>query len=273
MTQSEAAALTAPPMDHAHVQSSLTAILEAATQAEPGGAAILGCGACTEIPIRLLAERFNPIDLVDLDDGALKTAEAHCWQWKETESTCVFHHADLTGLIPQVEPSARDIAARAATPSACLDGFAQLLASTAPNFWRPSDARTYSLMVCSAILTQLQATVRRQFENIFSNRFPSTISELSSYEPWRKSIWNFARRLEEAFVNHLESLAAPGAVVYLSDTVHVCWLLQSDPRTFTTEGAWIATRTSRLADYLRPWNRIITEHRWNWFRREQEGAY
>jgi hypothetical protein len=269
----ETAPITVLPMDDAHVQSSATAILEAAIAAGSGCAAVLGCGACAEIPIRPLAERFNPIDMVELDDVALKIAEVQCQQRKETQDTCIFHHADLTGLIPQVEPLARDIAARAAVPSACLDGFSQLLSSTAPNFWRSPQARAYKLVVCSAILTQLQATVRRRLENIFSKRFPSARSELSVYEPWRKSLWNFARRLEEAFIDHLESLSTPAAIVYLSDTVHVCWLLQSSLQTFTTEGAWIATRTSCLVDYLRPWNRIMAEHRWNWFRREQEGSY
>ena len=264
---------TASIIEDTHILSSLEMIAEAAILAGSGCAAVLGCGACTEIPIRQLGERFNRVDLVDLDSARLKVAGAQCRQWKETKATFAFYHADLTGLISQLEPLAHDIAASAATPSACLDDFGQLLTSTTPSFWRSPDEQTYSLVVCSAILTQLQATVRRQLENIFSQRFPAARSELSAYEPWRKSLWNFARRLEETFIDHLEPLSAPGAIVYLSDTVQVCWLVQSGIQTFTTEGTWIATRTSRLADYLRPWNRIIAQRQWSWFRREQEGVY
>jgi hypothetical protein len=71
----------------------------------------------------------------------------------------------------------------------------------------------------------------------------------------------------------LEQLSAPGGIVYLSDTVHVCWLLQTDSDTVTTEGSWIASRTSRLADYMLPTYEILKEGSWNWMRKEQEGPY
>src|SRR5262249_586451 len=86
-------------------------------------------------------------------------------------------------------------------------------------------------------------------------------------------VWVFARQLESAFINHLERLLAPGGIVYLSDTVHVCWLSQYGAQGFTTEGCWTATRTSRLVDYLRPASEVLTERSWSWVRSQGGGAY
>jgi hypothetical protein len=149
----------------------------------------------------------------------------------------------------------------------------QLLTSTTPNFWKPLKDYKYNLIVCSAVLTQLQASVRKRVGAIFLNRFPEYRSALSLNKSWRGHIWKFARHLEDVFINHLELLSAPGGIVYLSVTVHVCWLLRTDSQTFTTEGSWIAIRTSRLADYLSPEYEITAERQWKWFRKEQEGHY
>ncbi len=260
-------------IDDTHVHSSMAMIVDAATLAGSENAVILGCGRCTEIPVRHLSTMFNRIDLVDLDDYALEFVETQCQQWEEARNSCTFYHADLTGLISQIEPKAQKIVTSVTQPSSCLDELGQLLISTTPNFWRPLQDEKYNLIVCSAVLTQLQATVRKSVEDIYLNKFPGDSSALSLYKQWRSSIWTFARQLEDAFIDHLRSLLVPGGIIYLSDTVHACWLLQSDPQTFITEGAWIATRTPRLADYLSSWEEIITERMWKWMRRGQEGQY
>jgi hypothetical protein len=256
-----------------HIESSLTVIAEAAGLAGSGHAAVLGCGTCAEIPVSLLYETFDRVDLVDLDEHVLRVAETRCRSSEETGGSRAFHHADLTGLIPQVVPPAREIAAGTAGPLECLDSLGALLASTTPSFWRPLGAEKYDLIVCSGVLTQLQAAVRGRVESIFLDRFPGQGHVLSTHETWRRRVWGWARQLEAGFIDHLDALSARGGVVYLSDTVHTCWLIYSRPDMFTTEGTWIATRTPRLADYLHPWHEIASEREWRWFRREQEGPY
>ena len=256
-----------------HVRSSITLITDAAELAGSGQAAVLGCGRGTEIPAHHLSRTFDQVDLLDLNADALDALKIECQSFAEPDDSCIFHLADITGLISQIEPIAREIVRKAVHPLQCLDALGLLLTSTAPKFWRPPGNYRYKLVVCSAVLTQLQATVRKRVESIFLNRFPEHISALSLSKSWREQIWKFARNLEDAFINHLESLSAPNGIIYLSDTVHVCWLLQTASSGLTTEGSWIATRTSRLADYLRPWYEIVIEREWSWLRREQEGSY
>jgi hypothetical protein len=255
-----------------HGLSTAALVAEAAHAAAPGRAAVLGCGTCTEIPIRLLNQKFARVDLIDTDARALDIVRSQCRRWADAENSYVFHRADLTGLIAQIRPRAQELIDRASEPARCLRSLGELLESTRPRFWTPSDETRYSLIVCATVLTQLPAGVREMVEALFLDRFPGVSAAFSDAD-WQTRVWSFARNLEDGFIEHLDSLTAPGGIVFLSDTVHVSWLTAADERTLTSEGNWIATRTSSLADYLRPWHNVLTARQWDWFREEGEGPY
>ena len=248
-------------------------ITEALTLADPGNVAVLGCGRCTEIPIRLLNEKFDRVDLVDFDSDALSVVDHQCKLWNDEKNAYQFHCADLTGLIARVKRQANEIVVDAAHPLECLGELGTLLESSVPEFWVPPHKQRYDLLICATVLTQLQALVRETVEKVYLERFPEHRSAFLNHKSWRESIWSFARNLEEGFFEHLGALVKPQGIVFLSATVHVSWLTQRDPRSVSTEGRWIATRTSRLADYLRPNNSIIKERHWNWLREGREGDF
>jgi hypothetical protein len=106
----------------------------------------------------------------------------------------------------------------------------------------------------------------------FLNQFPDKDGLLYSDEGWRRRTWGFARTIEDDFIRLLASLCKPGGFIYLADTVHVCWL-EENAGEFMTEGAWIATRTNRLADYVEPDFDVYWERGWDWYREEGEGPY
>lgn len=256
-----------------HLVSSLCMINEAVSLSDSGSVAVLGCGRCVEIPIRLLNEKFGRVDLIDIDGDALHDVNTECKRWSDSKNGYRFHCADLTGLITTVEQRAGELVADAVNPIECLEQLGVLLESSTPAFWVPPHQQRYALLICSTVLTQLQATVRESVERVYLRRFPEYAAALSKHQPWRESAWNFARNLEDAFINHLGALIKPRGIVYLSATVHVGWLTQIDEKSVATEGSWIATRTSRLADYLAPCDTVIAERNWNWLREEREGSY
>lgn len=256
-----------------HLLSSVGMITEALALASPGSGAVLGCGPCVEIPIRLLNEKFDLVDLVDIDGDALSVVDAQCRQWGDVKNSYRFHCTDLTGLIARVERWAGELVANAVNPIECLEQLGSLLESTTPAFWLPSQKQCYDLLICSTVLTQLQATVRESVERVYLGRFPEYAAALSKHEPWCESAWNFARNLESAFFNHIGAMIKPQGIIYLSATVHVGWLTQLDEQSVATKGVWIATRTSRLADYLQPCDEIIAQRNWNWLGQEREGIY
>jgi hypothetical protein len=256
-----------------HLLSSVRMIKEALSLADSGSVAVLGCGRCTEIPIRLLNEKFDRVDLIDIDREALGFVKGQCKQWNDEKHVYHFHCADITGMIATVERRATELVANIVDPIECLEHLGVLLEFTAPVFWSPSQKQRYDLLLCSTVLTQLQALVRESVEKIYVRMFPEYALALSQHKPWCDSLWRFARKLEDGFIQHLEKLTKSQGVVYLSETVHVSWLTQLDEQTVSTEGRWITLRTSRLADYLGTGRSIISEKYWDWLREEREGVF
>src|SRR5262245_40563809 len=256
-----------------HFVSSVAMIKEAVAFANAGRAAVLGCGRCTEIPIRLLNEKFEIVDLIDIDRNALNFVKAECKKGNNEKHVYKFHCADLTGMIAKVGRRANEIVESSNDPLECLKQLGLLLENTPPGFWKPSGRRRYDFLICSGVLTQLQAVVREHVEKVFVGKFPDCADALSADKSWRESAWSFARGLEDRFIEHLSKLTKSGGIIYLAETVHVSWLTQLDHQTVSTNGRWIALRTARLADYLRPRDAIISEQSWYWLREGREGDY
>jgi hypothetical protein len=256
-----------------HFLASVCMIKDALALADPGSVAVLGCGRCAEIPVRLLNEKFDRVDLIDIDEAALDFVRAKSREWNDEKNGYHFYCADLSGLMTTVARQAVELVQNAVDPVACLEQLGVLLESTAPEFWEHPQRGGYDFVVCSGVLTQLQALLRESVEKIYLERFPHCASVLSELKSWSESVWNFARNLEDGFINHLGKLTKPSGIVYLSETVHVSWLTQVDEQSVSTAGSWIATRTSRLADYLSPSDTILDEQHWKWLRESREGDF
>lgn len=127
-----------------HLISSAGMINEAITLAGSGSVAVPGCGRCTEIPLRELNQKFDTVDLIDIDGAALDFVRAQYEQWNDRTDSFHFHRADLTGIVATVECRARELVANAVAPLECLEQLGVLLESTAPEFWSP---RKVSVMI------------------------------------------------------------------------------------------------------------------------------
>ncbi len=241
-------------------------IREAAAMADIGQVALLGCGNCADIPFGFLSDKFDHLDLVDIDGDALRYAALTALQFDSDLRNYEFHVDDLTGLVDRLEEKALAIVAEEPTALGCLEQLGKELTSTPPAFWRPGNASRYRLILCSGVLTQLQATIRESMEDIFLARHRDGQRLLCRHPGWTTSVWAFARKIEQAFLEHLDTLCACESIIYLQDTVHVSWLTQVDPRHLSASGAWIATRTSSLADYVDDKERILSQRSWDWIR-------
>jgi hypothetical protein len=253
-----------------HIESSVRFILDAAGSTVGPAALVLGCGRCAEIPVSSLGRRFSRLQLVDADVEALTRVAG---RFGDEGGRYQYRRADLTGIVRAIQEDAKRIAAEQVDGEAAIEELAKSLLSHTPRMWSPPDGRRFDFVVCSGVLTQLQARVRGAAERVFRERFPDDAELLRSQASWRRAIWQVARRLEDAFVSHLPQLCARHAVICLSDTVRVNWLRRSGEETFMTEGTWIATQTPRLIDYLPDSADIIAQGQWTWLRQQQEGPY
>src|SRR5215213_5284329 len=204
--------ISSADLDDAHNLRSAEMILEAAALAKARSIAVLGCGKCADIPIRQLLTISDRLDLIDVDRDALKFMASQ--RFEEATHGCALHHSDLTGLLPLAESTAQSLVANASDPVDCLDGLARWLTETAPNFWRPPRREQYDLVICSAVLTQLQAGVRERLERLFTDKFAACADLLHSHAGWKDSVWKFARKIETAFVEHLEALTCRRGLIY-----------------------------------------------------------
>lgn len=247
-------------------------IADAAELAPPGYALVLGCGQCTEIPVRFLCQRFSQVDLLDANGAVLDELDLRYQTASPPLTRYALHRADLTGLVVRIIPEARKVVASAQSPAACLEALGEVLLAHEPRFWRPPHQESYSLIVGSVMLTQPPAAILKAVGEIFQSYFPA--EWLERYKPWKKVAWQFSRQVEKAFIAHLADLLQTTGVVYLSETVHVCWLSTSPAGDgFSTEGSWILTESSKLADYLPAHYEIIDERSWEWLDLVPEGGY
>ena len=255
-----------------HTYESKRIIIEACQNSHDEAAVILGCGRCGEIPLRELANRFQKIDLLDINGKALQFVEQETITWN-SKNKLKFYHDDLTGVMANVQSEAQQIVSENANPMICLRQLGDLLKTTKYNFWTSPEKKKYDLVICSMVLTQLQAVVRESIEKIYLQRFPNCLDALTSDVVWCKALWSFARDIEEEFISHLKKLTRPNGIIYLSATVNVSWMVQTDEESVIAEGHWIATKSSQLLDYLGNDSEVVKFKKWNWLRQEEEGEY
>ncbi|MGA1867319.1 MAG: hypothetical protein ACMUJM_02115 [bacterium] len=252
-----------------HIQNSGYLIEKAMEMAAPERIAVLGCGRCREIPLPLLMRRCNRIYLVDTDLSALRDVES---KFSCDPPRLEFFAEDLTGLIPYVEAKAPEITRESRNPEECLAALGELLLEAKPRFL--AFPKKFDLVICSAMLSQLQAKIKRATLETFPQKFGPGYPGINTNKKWMKDLWNFARRLEHAFINHLDSLVNPGGVIYLSATVKVCWVKEEqEGKRYTTEGSWITLESGQLPNYLSVDHKIERTVNWPWARKEGENEY
>ncbi|MGC1247355.1 MAG: hypothetical protein WA865_14160 [Spirulinaceae cyanobacterium] len=254
----------------AHLQNSKDLIQYATKMAGTGRALVLSSSGCEEVPLDILGRRFIQVDLVEKDAGIVELISR---KRSLGNHTYTFYQEDLTCILATITPQAEEIAAVAQNPSSCLQALGQLLISTPLHFCKPTPEPKYNLIVCSGMLTRISALVRQEIESIFLHHFPQSLSALTSDPEWRKPLWQFVRKLEEQFLNHLASLVAHNGMVYLSDTVKVCWLRLDETNQMLTQGAWQTIAKPRLIDYLYSESKVLEQQQWKYLIKKPQGQY
>ncbi len=226
---------------------------------------ILGYGQCKEIPIKTLAH-LSAIDLVDIDSKYLQQLmDGFIASGTDLKRTCFFTE-DITGLIASLS---QELEKYLETSSNGVNGslkvLIKLINNARPVFWTAPAGYRYTFIICSLVLTQFQAFVLSKLERIFLKYYPKSRDMLCTYQDWIKAKYSFARRLEESFVAHLKILAAAEAIIYVSDTVRVCFVKHTSNGLYSTEGSWITLKTNRLSDYFNAGYKVIKETSWSWF--------
>ncbi len=215
-------------------------------EVRPARALVAGAGACREIPLAALAQRFESVVLQDQDADALAAAVAGLDGAAE-EAAVTIEVCDLTGAIDALIAGAADCLARAAAPAQAIAGLCAL--ADAARFAAPSPQPVWDLVIASCVGTRLHFRALDEITRRFSQRFAGHGALLSGSTAWTDAMLRLSWRWQDAFHHHLLGLVEPDGRIYLSDTVQVGQVFAA-PDGWRTPGWYRMTRERMLAAVL-----------------------
>jgi len=193
-------------------------LLRGAESSKGGRAAVIGAGKLYDIPLRKLAERFEHVLLVDIDEQSLTQSVAQSRLDPELQRRLTPIRADVTGINDTFLHRAReslDIADERAAYEALLGLFHGYCVAEPPALFSSSACPEGGLdFVCSSmVLSQLATPLTRYAEQKFAERFPES-TLIGAYE-FQVALAQFTHRLQHAHISSL--LAAAPCVALTSD--------------------------------------------------------
>jgi hypothetical protein len=252
--------LTPTPDEHASQSRRL--ILSAAAQVAPGRAIVLGAGRCDEIPLAELAHQFGHLVLNDSEQPLLDEALARENLPPEVRKKIQLDVRDLTGVTDSLlEKCAEQLAAAPDEPAA-INSLIQVIeaAALSPAIGSPQ----YDLVVASCVLSQLHVALVQQAVELFGRQFAGREEILRGDPRWSMAVYQFARRVEERFIDQLWAMLARGGRIYLSESVQMCFIEPTSDGQWQTDGTLRMLRTKDLRDYLDRRFVIEAADRWHW---------
>jgi hypothetical protein len=250
------------PIACRHREESRRMILRAASMTPPGEAIILGGGACDEIPLAELLERYTSVTLNDENEAALTTAVESLPADDNLRSKLRIQVADLSGMTESALQHIDEAILHAATPEAAAEAMAAAITRVKPAPL-PIVGR-FDLIVCSCVLSQLHFSLTHGAAARFAARFSGHEDVLQESEPWTAALQRVARDMEERLIAHLATVITDDGLLYLSESAQVCFLQLAPDGRWQTQGTYRMLRTKDLADYVSERFEIVGRNRWEW---------
>ena len=250
------------PIACRHRQRSGEMILRAAQAAAPGRAAVLGAGACEEIPLAELAARFDEVTLNDVDEQPLRSAVDALDLPEAARGKLRIEMADLSGLTQPALAAIDQLLAVSSGAASAIEAMSAAVRAAEPAEFPITGRR--DLVVASCVLSQLHFGLTHQAGARFAARFPDAEERLRASRVWKAALYDTARGMEDRFVGELTKLVTDDGVVYLSESVQMCYVQLGPDGQWQTEGTYRMLRTKDLADYVRGQFAIEQRGRWEW---------
>lgn len=262
---------------HLRAVEQLVAAALAARDAEaPSAAALLGAGACTELPLERIARACQAVALADLDAPGMGRARD---ELPAALRSCItFVPADLTGGVSRAlaallraEPWADLVALGGPHGFAPVEAAAGCLARCpvpAPPIIPGLERGANGLVVSSLTLSQLFSLPLLDVRDALSLYAPAVagLRELSAR--YTEAARDFRRRVALAHLDLLASLLAPGgAVVLISDVTGYLLPAHGGPHHDEPEESYEVLPPDVLdldADVAARFARVGAARRWRW---------
>src|SRR5450432_1550974 len=218
-----------------HGVSNKELLLRGAERAAGPRAVVIGAGKLYDIPLRKLAERFEQLLLVDIDDAALAESVKQVGLEPKLHARLSLVQADVTGITDVFLQRARAALALAGEVEVC-DALLRLLheyrVDEPPRLFPERAAGGPLDFACSSmVLSQLATPLTSYVQERFALRFPA--SQRTQAHEFQVALGQFTHRVQQAHVRSL--LAAAPCIALSSDITDQYTAL--DPRGTMIHGA------------------------------------
>ncbi len=251
-----------PPRACRHREASRELILRAAESVTPNRAVVLGAGACDEIPLAELARRFAHVMLNDVDEQSLARGVDAASLDAASRGKIDVRIADLSGITQTVLDRIERVLKTCADPQTAIEAMSQILECQQTGVF-PIEGK-FDLVVASCVLSQLHFALTHGAGDRFESRFPGQQERLRQSSRWTAALYHLARRMEDKFVDDLAALVAEGGIIYLSESVQMCYIELASSGQWQTAGTYRMLRSTELSDYLAGLFTIVERARWEW---------
>ena len=241
-----------------HVDRSTAFVRDAMQRCSHNSVLILGVGAGRELPLTEIAETFDRVVLVDINREELDQAHAAV---QAVNTNCEALSVDLTGLSESIELVIGQVLDAAGDPGSGADLVAAITESLAPTPWDYQDQ--FDLVIASCVLSQLHVHLSDMILQMFQHRFPGYEPVLLDYERYQAALYQLARLTESQFMEHVNQLIAPGGRMFLSATMFVSFIHQTD-QGLMTEGYFSMLKSRELKDYVDDTMTVERSGNWHW---------
>jgi hypothetical protein len=245
-----------------HREASARLILRAAEMVPPGHVVVLGAGLCEEIPLGGLTARFSQLVINDVAADTLERGISAAGLGQAARDKLDLRIADLTGITHALVMGIRQILSESPEPEVAVDRMCAIL-DAAPKGAFPIAGR-FDLAIASCVLSQLHCALVHDSSAAFIQQFPDLGNLLNESSRWKASVYAIARRMEHEFIDNLARLVTDEGLIYLSESVQMCFVTTTPAGKWQTEGSWRMLRTTRLADYLNGRFTVVESGRWDW---------
>jgi hypothetical protein len=235
-------------------------ILRAATLVPAGRALILGAGACDEIPLEQLAARFSRVTINDIAGEPMERALAALPA--AARGKVEVDVADLTGATAAALERIEAALVACGDAEAAIARMSEVVAGQAAG---PLPfAGHYDLIVASALLSQLHIGLTQRAAELFERRFAGQRETLRAAPAWTSAVYEYARRVEQRFVDELIPRLAGNGILYASESVQMCYVELTADGQWATAGTYRMLRSRDLQDYFDARFTTLDRGRWQW---------
>lgn len=199
-----------------HIEKSRQ-MIQNTTAGQRGKALILGLGNGIGIPLAEMAEQFDTVTIVDIDEAAAQSTVARLPRNKQEKFQIII--ADMTGVIADYAAVIRQPVSFANT-SELLKAATDAAASLYPH--APSVGEVYSHVTSSVVMSQLGSMLHRLTEREAQRRFGiERLNPLQHGEDFFLAMTALSKQLTADHLNMISAAVLPSGRAYLSDTVTV----------------------------------------------------